>query len=58
MKPKPLSPFENFNRAVESLMRVPHSEIKKALDQEKLDRAEKRRAKKRLRSGDKAKPLF
>jgi len=41
MKPKPLSPFENFNRAVDSLMRVPHSAIKKALEQEKRANADK-----------------
>jgi len=36
VKTKPLSPFENFTRAVDSLMRVPHSEIKQALAEEKL----------------------
>lgn len=41
MKPKPLSPFENFTRAVDSLMRVPHSEIKRALEQEKRANAGK-----------------
>jgi hypothetical protein len=40
-----LSPFENFTRAMDGLMRVPHSAIKKALDKEKRERAEKKRAK-------------
>jgi hypothetical protein len=35
VKTKPLSPFDNFTRAVDSLMRVPHSEIKVALEREK-----------------------
>jgi hypothetical protein len=30
-----LSPFENFTRAMDGLMRVPHSELKKALALEK-----------------------
>ncbi len=42
-----LSPFENFTRAMDGLMRVPHSEIKKALDREKREKARKKRAKKR-----------
>lgn len=37
----PLSPFENFTRAVDGLMRVPHSEIKRALEQEKRANAGK-----------------
>ena len=45
VKPKPQTPFENFTRAVESLMRVPHSEIKKALDKEKREKEQKKRAK-------------
>ena len=45
MKPKTLTPFENFTQAMDGLMRVPHSEIKKALDQEKRDKARKKRAK-------------
>ncbi len=47
MMPKSRTPFENFNEAVESLMRVPHSEIKKALEKEKREKAAKKRAKKR-----------
>jgi hypothetical protein len=42
MKPKPLTPFENFTRAMDGLMRVPHSAIKKALDKEKRDRERKK----------------
>jgi hypothetical protein len=41
MKSKPLSPFENFTRAVDSLMRVPHAEIKRALAEEKMANAGK-----------------
>jgi hypothetical protein len=41
MKSKPLSPFENFTHAVDALMRVPHSEIKKALAKEKRANAGK-----------------
>ena len=40
-----LSPFDNFTKAMDGLMRVPHSEIKKALDQEKREKAAKKRAK-------------
>jgi hypothetical protein len=40
-----LSPFENFTKAMDGLMRVPHSAIKKALDKEKRKKAEKKRAK-------------
>ncbi len=36
-----LSPFENFTKAMDGLMRVPHSAIKKALDQEKRESAGK-----------------
>ncbi|MFZ0279403.1 MAG: hypothetical protein WA254_10265 [Candidatus Sulfotelmatobacter sp.] len=35
MKSKPLTPFENFTQAMDGLMRVPHSEIKRALAREK-----------------------
>jgi hypothetical protein len=45
MKSKPRTPFENFTQAMDSLMRVPHSEIKKALDQEKREKARKKRVK-------------
>jgi hypothetical protein len=47
MKSKPLTPFENFTQAMDGLMRVPHSEIKKALDKEKRARERKKRAKNR-----------
>jgi hypothetical protein len=36
-----LSPFENFTKAMDGLMRVPHSEIKKALALEKRANAGK-----------------
>ena len=35
------SPFANFTRAIDGLMRVPHSEIKKALAEEKRANAGK-----------------
>jgi hypothetical protein len=41
MKSKPLTPFDTFTQAMDGLMRVPHSEIKKALDKEKRDNAGK-----------------
>jgi hypothetical protein len=41
MKSKTLTPFENFTRAMDSLMRVPHSEIKAALEREKRANAGK-----------------
>jgi hypothetical protein len=40
-----LSPFQNFTKAVDGLMDVPHSEINKALDQEKREKERKKRAK-------------
>jgi hypothetical protein len=51
MKSKPISPFENFTQAMDSLMRVPHSEIKKALDREKREKTRKKRAKIKPASG-------
>ena len=47
MKSKPLTPFDNFTCAMDGLMRVPHSEIKKALEKEKREKVAKKRAKKR-----------
>jgi hypothetical protein len=47
MKSKSLTPFDKFTRAVDGLMRVPHSEIRKALEQEKREKAGKKRAKNR-----------
>jgi hypothetical protein len=44
-KPRTLTPFENFTQAMNGLMRVPHSAIKKALDKEKREKAAKKRAK-------------
>jgi hypothetical protein len=41
MKSKTITPFQNFTRAIDSLMRVPHSEIKAALEQEKRTNAGK-----------------
>ena len=45
-----LSPFENFTRAMDGLMRVPHSAIKKALDKEKREKERKKRTKKQSAS--------
>jgi len=47
MSSKPQTPFGKFTEAMDGLMRVPHSEIKKALDKEKREKARKKRAKKR-----------
>jgi hypothetical protein len=41
MKAKSLTPFENFTQAMDGLMRVPHSEIQKALAREKRENAGK-----------------
>jgi hypothetical protein len=38
------TPFENFTQAMDALMRVPHAEIKKALEQERIEKAEKKQA--------------
>jgi hypothetical protein len=34
--------YENFDRAMEQLLKVPHSEIKKKLDEEKAAKREKK----------------
>jgi hypothetical protein len=47
-----LSPFANFTKAMDGLMKVPHSEIKKALDREKREKATKKRIKNRPASSD------
>jgi hypothetical protein len=47
MSSKPQTPFEKFTEAMDGLMRVPHSEIKKALDKEKREKERKKRVKKR-----------
>jgi hypothetical protein len=44
------TPFEKFTRAVDALMRVPHSEIQKALEQEKREKAERKLAKQQQRA--------
>ena len=43
MNKETLSPFENFTKAMDDLMRVPHSEIKAALEKEKRANAGKPR---------------
>jgi hypothetical protein len=47
VKTRAKTPFENFTKAMDGLMRVPHSAIKAALDQEKRDKERKKRAKNR-----------
>ena len=41
VKPKQETPFQKFTRAMDGLVRVPHSEIKAALDREKRENAGK-----------------
>jgi hypothetical protein len=41
MKSKSLPPFQNFTKAMDALMRVPHSALKAALDEEKVANAGK-----------------
>jgi len=45
VKPKTQTPFERFTQAMDGLMTVPHSELKKALDREKRDKQRKKRTK-------------
>ena len=46
------SEFQNFDRTMRQLIKVPHSEIKAALDAEKAEKQEKKRkAKKPSASG-------
>jgi len=45
VKPKTQTPFQKFTKAMDGLMSVPHSEIKKALDREKRQKERKKRAK-------------
>jgi hypothetical protein len=39
--------FENFDRTMRDLIRVPHSDIKAALDAERAEKQKKRKAKKK-----------
>ncbi len=41
--------FEKFDRAMDQLLKVPHSEIKKKLDAEKAEKAKKRQRKAKKR---------
>jgi hypothetical protein len=43
--------FENFDRTMRELIKVPHDELKSALDAEKREKEEKRKAKKPSASG-------
>jgi len=51
MTKKPNPEFERFDKTMEAILRVPHAELKAALDAEKAARAEKRKAKKPSASG-------
>lgn len=52
MNKKSSSEFENFDRTMHDLMKVPHDEIKAALDAEKAEKQKKKRkAKKPSASG-------
>jgi hypothetical protein len=44
---QPSSEFANFDRTMRDLMSVPHSEIKAALDAEKVDKKNKPKRKRR-----------
>lgn len=39
--------FEKFDHAMEELLKVPHSEIKKKLDEEKAEKQKRKAAKKK-----------
>ena len=51
MRGKSGSEFENFDRTMQELMKVPHSEIKAELDAEKAAKKKKRKAKEPSASG-------
>jgi hypothetical protein len=42
---KKISEYDNFDRIMRELMKVPHSEIKAKLEAEKKERAERKKAK-------------
>lgn len=42
--------FENFNKTIRELMKVPHSEIKAKLDEEKAAKKRKRKIRKRKKN--------
>jgi len=46
--------FENFDRTMRELIRVPHSEIKAALEAEKRSKARKKKRKAKKPSADRA----
>jgi hypothetical protein len=48
--------FENFDRAMDQLLRVPHSEIKKKLDAEKEEKRKRKAAKTPSRVSSPEKP--
>ena len=46
--------FKKFDIAMEELLKVPHSDIKKKLEEEKAAKAEKKRKKKKTEQGIKS----
>ena len=46
--------YENFDRTMHELMKVPHSEIKAALDEEKEEKQKKKRKTKKSSASDRA----
>jgi len=44
-KSNPITPFQQFTRAMDALMQVSHSELKEVLDKEKQEKGRKKRAK-------------
>jgi hypothetical protein len=45
MKTRTMSEYDNFSRTMRELIKVPHSEIKAKLEEEKKDKAEKKQKK-------------
>jgi hypothetical protein len=43
-EPVSIPPFQKFTKVMDGLMGVPHSELKRVLDQEKKQKARKKRA--------------
>lgn len=48
--------FENFDNAMEQLLKVPHSEIKKKLDAEKAEKAARKKKKAKTSASSQEKP--
>jgi hypothetical protein len=50
-KKKGSAEYERFDRAMDQLLKVPHSEIKKKLDAEKAEKRKRKVAKKTTKEG-------